>query len=613
MAVKSLKRMNNIDTTTGVIWKKILLFTLPILLSNFLQQLYGTVDMIILGTYGSSTALGAVGTTTSLTNVLLGLFVGISTGSSVALAQAYGASDNRRIYKVVHSTIFWGLISGIVLTAIGLIFSRPLLELMNCPPSLIEEATTYMVWIFVGMIPISLYNMGSAVLRAIGDSRRPFYFLIAAAVTNIILDYIFVGLFDWNVFGAAMATIISQAVAAVLTIVTLVNANGAYRLYLKEVRPYKEESMMIIKIGVPAGFQSAIISSSNALIQSQVNKFGEGVVEAYAAFNRLDGFYYMSINSFSVAATTFVGQNLGAKKYHRVRKGIKVSIMLGVIVAIFVGIIMGLFREEFLDVFNLAPENMEYGKFAIAMDSLAYWIFAIGDVLSGAIRGAGKSLFPMISSLINMFGIRQMWVFGIQKVNPSFQAIILAYPVSWIFQTTMLLIYFLRGKWLPKNLAEDIADDLDNDVVKEMSADLSSDEDADVDGIEASAEIETEVVNEFPVVDESAEEQSTEVEDQVEVSEEITEEVSDEIDDSEVVADSVEVIEKTSDNEKDDVLEFANVKNEELHLKLDLSLENTDIVEKQSETDSENIYPDEGSTYPVNENDDQNPDIYPQK
>lgn len=613
MAVKSLKRMNNIDTTTGVIWKKILLFTLPILLSNFLQQLYGTVDMIILGTYGSSTALGAVGTTTSLTNVLLGLFVGISTGSSVALAQAYGASDNRRIYKVVHSTIFWGLISGIVLTAIGLIFSRPLLELMNCPPSLIEEATTYMVWIFVGMIPISLYNMGSAVLRAIGDSRRPFYFLIAAAVTNIILDYIFVGLFDWNVFGAAMATIISQAVAAVLTIVTLVNANGAYRLYLKEVRPYKEESMMIIKIGVPAGFQSAIISSSNALIQSQVNKFGEGVVEAYAAFNRLDGFYYMSINSFSVAATTFVGQNLGAKKYHRVRKGIKVSIMLGVIVAIFVGIIMGVFREKFLDVFNLAPENMEYGKFAIAMDSLAYWIFAIGDVLSGAIRGAGKSLFPMISSLINMFGIRQMWVFGIQQVNPSFQAIILAYPVSWIFQTTMLLIYFLRGKWLPKNLAEDIADDLDNDVVKEMSADLSSDEDADVDGIEASAEIETEVVNEFPVVDESAEEQSTEVEDQVEVSEEITEEVSDEIDDSEVVADSVEVIEKTSDNEKDDVLEFANVKNEELHLKLDLSLENTDIVEKQSETDSENIYPDEGSTYPVNENDDQNPDIYPQK
>lgn len=613
MVVKSLKRINNIDTTSGVVWKKILLFTLPILLSNFLQQLYGTVDMIILGTYGSRTALGAVGTTTSLTNVLLGLFVGISTGSSVALAQAYGASDNRRIYKVVHSTIFWGLISGFFLTVIGLIFSRPLLELMNCPPNLIDEASTYMMWIFVGMLPISLYNMGSAVLRAIGDSRRPFYFLIAAAVTNIILDYVFVALFDWNVLGAALATIISQLVAAILTIVTLVNANGAYRLYLKEIRPYKEESMMIIKIGVPAGFQSAIISSSNALIQSQINKFGDGVVQAYAAFNRLDGFYYMSINSFSVAATTFVGQNLGAKKYHRVRKGIKVSIMLGVMVAIFVGIIMGVFRKEFLDVFNLAPENMEYGKFAIAMDSFAYWIFAIGDVLSGAIRGAGKSLFPMISSLINMFGIRQMWVFGIQKINPSFQAIILAYPVSWIFQTTMLLIYFLRGKWLPKNLAEDIADDLDNDVVKEMSADLSSDEDADVDGIEASAEIETEVVNEFPVVDESAEEQSTEVEDQVEVSEEITEEVSDEIDDSEVVADSVEVIEKTPDNEKDDVLEFANVKNEELHLKLDLSLENTDIVEKQSETDSENIYPDEGSTYPVNENDDQNPDIYPQK
>lgn len=607
MAVKSLKRMNNIDTTTGVIWKKILLFTLPILLSNFLQQLYGTVDMIILGTYGSSTALGAVGTTTSLTNVLLGLFVGISTGSSVALAQAYGASDNRRIYKVVHSTIFWGLISGIVLTAIGLIFSRPLLELMNCPPSLIEEATTYMVWIFVGMIPISLYNMGSAVLRAIGDSRRPFYFLIAAAVTNIILDYIFVGLFDWNVFGAAMATIISQAVAAVLTIVTLVNANGAYRLYLKEVRPYKEESMMIIKIGVPAGFQSAIISSSNALIQSQVNKFGEGVVEAYAAFNRLDGFYYMSINSFSVAATTFVGQNLGAKKYHRVRKGINVSIMLGVIVAIFVGIIMGVFREEFLDVFNLAPENMEYGKFAIAMDSLAYWIFAIGDVLSGAIRGAGKSLFPMISSLINMFGIRQMWVFGIQQVNPSFQAIILAYPVSWIFQTTMMLTYFIRGNWLPEDLAEEIAEELDGDLVKDVSADLSSDEDADNNEVEAEVDAETEVSE----LEGSAEEQSVEIEEQVEVSEEVTEKTSEEVDASELV-DEVEVQEKVADAEQnDDVLEIADEKNEELDLGMESSIEETDIILDQSEADSENIYPEEGSTYPVRENDDQNPDIYP--
>lgn len=609
MAVKSLKRMNNIDTTTGVIWKKILLFTLPILLSNFLQQLYGTVDMIILGTYGSSTALGAVGTTTSLTNVLLGLFVGISTGSSVALAQAYGASDNRRIYKVVHSTIFWGLISGIVLTAIGLIFSRPLLELMNCPPSLIEEATTYMVWIFVGMIPISLYNMGSAVLRAIGDSRRPFYFLIAAAVTNIILDYIFVGLFDWNVFGAAMATIISQAVAAVLTIVTLVNANGAYRLYLKEVRPYKEESMMIIKIGVPAGFQSAIISSSNALIQSQVNKFGEGVVEAYAAFNRLDGFYYMSINSFSVAATTFVGQNLGAKKYHRVRKGIKVSIMLGVIVAIFVGIIMGVFREEFLDVFNLAPENMEYGKFAIAMDSLAYWIFAIGDVLSGAIRGAGKSLFPMISSLINMFGIRQMWVFGIQQVNPSFQAIILAYPISWIFQTTMMLTYFIRGNWLPEDLAEEIAEELDADLVKDVSADLSGNDVAEDNEVEADIDAEIEVSE----LEGSAEEQSVEVEEQVEVSEEVTEKTSEEVDASEIV-EAVEVQEKAADAEQnDDVLEIADEKNEELDLGMESSIEETDIILDQLETYSENIYPDEGSTYPVRENDDQNPDIYPQK
>lgn len=612
MAVKSLKRMNNIDTTTGVIWKKILLFTLPILLSNFLQQLYGTVDMIILGTYGSSTALGAVGTTTSLTNVLLGLFVGISTGSSVALAQAYGASDNRRIYKVVHSTIFWGLISGIILTVVGLIFSRPLLELMNCPPSLIDEATTYMIWIFVGMIPISLYNMGSAILRAIGDSRRPFYFLIAAAMTNIILDYIFVGFFDWNVFGAAMATIISQSVAAILTIVTLVNANGAYRLYLKEVRPYKEESMMIIKIGVPAGFQSAIISSSNALIQSQINKFGDGVVQAYAAFNRLDGFYYMSINSFSVAATTFVGQNLGAKKYHRVRKGIKVSIMLGVIVAIFVGIIMGVFREEFLDVFNLAPENMEYGKFAIAMDSLAYWVFAIGDVLSGAIRGAGKSLFPMISSLINMFGIRQLWVFGIQQINPSFQAIILAYPVSWIFQTIMMLTYFIRGNWLPEDLAEEIAEELDGDVAKDVSADLSGNADAGKDNeieTNANADAETETIMSKK---DPADGQSVEIEDQVEVSKELSEDAKEEVAASEVV-DTVEINEKVPDNEKDDAQTFTDVKDEELELDKEQSIEDTDIIMKQTETDSVDIYPEEGSTYPVRENDEQNSDIYPQK
>ena len=465
MAEKVIRRGRNIDTTTGNIWKQLLLFAIPILITNFLQQLYGSVDMIILGKYGPDNSLAAVGTTTALTNILLGLFVGVATGASVVLSQSYGAGDSKGMHKSVHSTMFLGVASGAILTVVGIFASRPLLELLNCPPELIESASTYMEVIFLGMIPMGVYNMGSAILRSIGDSKRPLYFLIVAAITNIIFDYIFVAWFKWGVAGAAAATILSQTVAAVLSTYILMNANDSYRLYFRDIRPYKESSREIIRIGLPAGMQSVVVSASNTLIQSQVNNFGVYAVEGYSAGNRIDGFYYMSVNAFSVAATTFVGQNMGAKKYDRVKKGSNVALALGIMVCIILGIFLYAFRVQVLEIFNIKPESMPYGVFMMVINAIFYSVFGIGDVLSGAVRGAGKSNFPMISATVNLFVLRLFWIYGIQYFFPTFEAIYWGYVVSWTGQAIMMSTYYLSKRWLPEEArAKRIANSSDDDT-----------------------------------------------------------------------------------------------------------------------------------------------------
>ena len=444
----SLGKMKSIDTTTGPIGKQLILFTIPLLISNFLQQLYSTIDMVILGNYGTDKALAATGTTVALTNILLGLFVGISTGASVVVAQAYGAHDNKKVYRAVHSTIFLGFASGALLMIIGLIFAPNLLELIDVPEELLGLSTIYMRVTFAGMIPLGVYNMSSAILRAIGDSTRPLIFLIISSVINIILDLVFVAGFKLNILGAALATVIAQTISAGLALYVLTHANDVYRVYWRDIKFYKESSKKIIAIGLPAGIQSAVISGSNTIIQARVNSFGANAIEGYAAANKIDGYFFMCVNSFSISATTFVGQNIGANKYKRAKKGIKIDLGLGIGISILLALILGIFRVPLLSIFNIAQASYKYGLFMVIMDCFTYWIFAIGDVLSGAYRGAGKSIFPMVAALINMFVIRIIWVNLVAKIHPSFGLTLLAYPISWTFQALTMIVYYFSAKWL---------------------------------------------------------------------------------------------------------------------------------------------------------------------
>lgn len=443
MAAKfRLKGINNVNTTTGVIWKQLLIFALPILFSNFLQQLYNTIDLLIVGNYAGDHSLGAVGSTGAITNLLVGLFVGVSIGASVAVAQAYGAANDREVYKTVHSTLFVALVSGAFLTVFGLLMTEPLLILMKTPDVQLPEAVTYMRIIFVGMIPMSIYNMSAAILRAVGDSARPLIFLIISAVINLVLDLLFVALLDMGVAGAAWATVIAQVVTAVLGVLTLMRADTSYRLFLKEIKPYKAEILKVLKIGLPAGMQSVVISLANTIIQSNINNYGPNAVEGYAAAGRIDGFYYMAVNSFTLALTTFVGQNIGAGRHDRARKGVKVALLMASSMAAVMGVIFFFTQTQLLGIFNVEPASEIYGRMMMTIGCLFYWIFAFGDVLTGAFRGAGKAAFPMIASLINMCLVRIVWIYFAQKVYADPLSVFLAFPVSWVLQAALMLIFY---------------------------------------------------------------------------------------------------------------------------------------------------------------------------
>lgn len=444
-----LKGINNVNATTGVIWKQLLFLALPILFSNFLQQLYNTIDLLIVGKYAGEYSLGAVGSTGSITNLLVGLFVGVSIGASVAVAQAYGATNYKEVYKTVHSTMFLSLASGVLLTVMGLFFTEPLLILMQTPWVQLPEAVTYMRLIFLGMLPMSVYNMASAILRAVGDSTRPLIFLLISSVINLLLDLLFVAVLQMGVAGAAIATIIAQTVAAALGVLTLMRSDTTYRLFIREIRPYKDEILKVLKIGLPAGLQSVVISLANTIIQSQINVYGPDVVDGYAASGRIEGFFYMAINSFTLALTTFVGQNIGAGHFHRARRGVKVAMGMASGLAALMGVVFFFTQDQLLGLFNVQGHSLIYGRMMLTIACLFYWLFAFGDVLTGAFRGAGKAIFPMVASLINMCVVRLIWIFAAQQVYRDPLSVFLAYPVSWIFQVAMMAVFY-RSKWLPK-------------------------------------------------------------------------------------------------------------------------------------------------------------------
>lgn len=443
--------MKQNQITEGVIWKQLLLFFFPILFGTFFQQLYNTADAVVVGRFVGKQALAAVGGATgTLINLLVGFFVGISSGAAVIISQYYGAKKDQKVGYAVHTSIAFSLVMGAVMMVGGIIISPYILRGMGTPEDIMGYALVYIRIYFIGIIPNLIYNMGAGILRAVGDSKRPLYFLIASCFTNIILDLIFVVLFNMGVAGAALATIISQLVSAVLVIIVLTRTNDIYRLIPKQVRVDKRMIRRVIRIGLPAGLQSVMYNLSNIIIQSSVNSLGTDTVAAYTAYGKIDSLFWMIISAFGISITTFVGQNYGAGKMERVHKGIRVCMGMTIAATI---ILSGLLYCFGIYVFYLFTNDA--GVIEIGMKILRFLVptfitYVTIEIYSGALRGTGDCWIPMLLTGLGVCLLRIVWILTAVPLRRDIITIVFSYPITWVTTTILFLIYFHRFSKLGK-------------------------------------------------------------------------------------------------------------------------------------------------------------------
>ena len=454
MAWKAKRISTGVDVnsiTGGVIWKTLLAFFFPILLGTFFQQMYNTVDAIIVGKFVGKEALAAVGGATgSLINLIVGFFVGLSSGATVILSQFYGGRRNEEVSQTVHTAMAMALTGGALIMIVGYAVSPSLLRLLGTPEDVLPHAIVYLRIYFLGMIPSLIYNIGSGLLRAVGDSRRPLLFLAAACMVNIVLDILLVVGFEMGAAGAAWATIISQLVSAVLVVYTLVRSHTVYRLDVRKIRFHTQLLGRIVSIGLPAGLQSVMYSVSNVVIQSAVNGFGTDMIAAYTVFGKLDGFYWMIVGAFGVAITTFVGQNFGAKLYDRVHRSVRVclAMLAGSTLVISAALLLG--GRLLYHLFTDDAAVIDYGMQMLRVIAPAYIAYVCIEILSGALRGVGDSLVATLFTLFGVCVFRVIWVTFILPMNHTLQMLMMSYPITWTLTSILFIVYYLWGGWLKR-------------------------------------------------------------------------------------------------------------------------------------------------------------------
>lgn len=440
--------------TEGSILKPLLSFFFPILLGTFFQQLYNTVDAIIVGNFVGTAALGAVGGPTAVViNFLVNLFVGLSSGATVVIAQYYGARQGQELREAVHTGIALALAAGVVINVVGVLLSGPVLRLMGTPEDVMGYALTYLRVYFCGSIASFIYNMGASILRAVGDTRRPLYFLMAACLTNIVLDLLFVVGFHLDVFGAALATILSQVVSAVLVAVSLLRPGTVYAVVPREIRFHPDKLRSIVRIGLPAGIQSNMYTISNMVLQSCINSFGTVTVAAWTAFGKVDGFYWMISGAFGVSITTFVSQNFGARKYDRVKKGVLVCLALTFSVTAVISLLFCGAAPALLRLFTNDAAVIELGHKVMWFTAPFYATFVCIEIFSGAVRGTGDSLKPMLLTCSGVCVLRVLWVLLVLPHFRMLETVLVSYPISWTVTSILYIIYYARGNWLRRGIA----------------------------------------------------------------------------------------------------------------------------------------------------------------
>ena len=441
--------------TEGSIWKKILFFSIPLILGNLFQQLYNTVDSIIVGNYIGSEALAAVGSSGSLINLLIGFCIGASAGAGVVIAQFYGAQDREGVRKAVHTTIAIAIAAGAVLTVVGIVATPILLKAMGTPQEVFDQASIYLKVYFGGILFSVVYNMSAGILNAVGNSKRSLVYLMIAATSNIFLDLLFVVVLKMGIVGAAIATDISQLLSCIFIILFLVRSEDVYRVKLKDIRCYDNLLGKILKIGLPTGVQNIVISLSNVIVQSSVNSFGAVAMAGFAAYIKVDGFKILPVLSFSMAATTFVGQNVGAGRLDRVKKGMYVSVAMGIIYTVCTGILLLTFAPQVIGVFTQNGKVVEYGVYIMKFFCPFYWMLGILHILAGTIRGTGKTMQAMVVFLFSLCIFRVLWIWGAMSVSHKIGGVMLGYPLSWLVGLVMILIYVWKGNWMPYGMKKD--------------------------------------------------------------------------------------------------------------------------------------------------------------
>ena len=440
--MSSKSRNYEMDMCSGSLVKKVMAFSVPLMLSGILQLLYNAADIVVVGRFSGSTALAAVGSTGSLINLIVNLLMGLSVGSSVVVANDYGAGRLNDVRRAVHTAMMLSIIGGAVLGVIGFVGSRTFLQWMDSPANVLDQAELYLKIYFAGLPANMIYNFASSILRAIGDTKRPLYYLTISGAVNVVLNLFFVIVLHMGVAGVALATVISQVLSATLVVVCMLRSQGAVQLCIKELRIHKDKLLQIMRIGLPAGIQGSIFSISNVLIQSSINAFGSDVMAGNSAASNIEGFIYTAMNAMYQACLAFAGQNMGARKYKRVGKVLAVCLSYVCVFGIVLGVLAMVFNRQLLGIYTTDPNVVEYGIKRMSVICVTYFTCGIMDVTVGQLRGMGFSVMPMLVSLLGVCGIRIVWIFTIFRANPTLTTLYMSYPISWVVTGTVHLICF---------------------------------------------------------------------------------------------------------------------------------------------------------------------------
>ena len=440
--VKTVKPM-----TTGSISRQMIFFALPLLLGNLFQQMYNTVDSLIVGNFLGSSALAAVSASGSMISMLIGFLSGISSGAGVVVSRYFGAQDDKDVHRAVHTMVAFGLAAGALMTLVGVVLSPQILIWMGTPDSVIVESNAYLQIYFCGSLGFVMYNIFVGILQAVGDSRHPLYYLMISSVINLVLDIVFITIFHSGVGGAALATVISQVFSAVLCCIQLLRTRDSYQLHIASIRFDLKMLGQIIRMGLPSGVQNSIIAFANVIVQSNINSFGEMAMAGYGAYSKIEGFAFLPINSFTMAMTTFVGQNLGAGQKERTRKGSRFGILTTVILAELIGVVVFLLAPYLIAAFDATPEVVQFGVAKARTAALFYCLLAYSHSVASVLRGAGKAIVPRFVMMLCWCVIRVTFLSIMVPLTQSIQMVYVVYPLTWSLSSIIFFFYYRHANW----------------------------------------------------------------------------------------------------------------------------------------------------------------------